>query len=80
MHFFGFKSGLKTGMYYLRTRPKAEPIKITVDRRTLLGKNTNSASRAAAASSTIKQKNYSNNEDEDEDKDDQGSECLMCGS
>jgi len=30
MHFYGWKKGLKTGMYYLRTRPKAKPIQITV--------------------------------------------------
>ncbi|KAF6778120.1 hypothetical protein AHF37_02598 [Paragonimus kellicotti] len=27
-----YKTGLKTGMYYLRTRPAAEPIKFTVDK------------------------------------------------
>ena len=31
MHFYGWEKGLKTGMYYLRTRPAAEPIKFTVD-------------------------------------------------
>jgi len=30
MHLYGWKKGLKTGMYYLRTRPKAKPIQITV--------------------------------------------------
>jgi ribonucleoside-diphosphate reductase alpha subunit len=30
MHFHGWRKGLKTGMYYLRTRPKAKPIQITV--------------------------------------------------
>lgn len=32
MHFYGWKRGLKTGMYYLRTRPAADAIKFTVDR------------------------------------------------
>jgi len=32
MHFYGWKKGLKTGMYYLRTRPAADPIKFTVDK------------------------------------------------
>lgn len=32
MHFFAWKSGLKTGLYYLRTRPAADPIKFTVDK------------------------------------------------
>lgn len=31
MHFHGWKKGLKTGMYYLRTRPAAEAIKFTID-------------------------------------------------
>ena len=30
MHFYGWRKGLKTGMYYLRTRPKAKPIQVTV--------------------------------------------------
>lgn len=31
MHFYGWKKGLKTGMYYLRTKPGAQAIKFTVD-------------------------------------------------
>jgi ribonucleoside-diphosphate reductase subunit M1 len=31
MHFYGWKKGLKTGMYYLRTRPAASAIQFTVD-------------------------------------------------
>jgi ribonucleoside-diphosphate reductase alpha chain len=31
MHFYSWEKGLKTGMYYLRTRPAADPIKFTVD-------------------------------------------------
>jgi ribonucleoside-diphosphate reductase alpha subunit len=30
MHFYGFRRGLKTGMYYLRTRAKAKPQQVTV--------------------------------------------------
>ena len=30
MHLYGWKKGLKTGMYYLRTRPKAKPQQVTV--------------------------------------------------
>lgn len=32
MHFYGWKKGLKTGMYYLRTRPIASAIKFTVNK------------------------------------------------
>ncbi|XP_078481130.1 ribonucleoside-diphosphate reductase large subunit [Ciona intestinalis] len=35
MHFFGWKSGLKTGMYYLRTKPAAQAIQFTVDKNKL---------------------------------------------
>ena len=31
MHFYGWKKGLKTGMYYLRTRPSSKPIQFTID-------------------------------------------------
>jgi ribonucleotide reductase alpha subunit len=30
LHFYGWKSGLKTGMYYLRSKPKADAIAFTV--------------------------------------------------
>jgi ribonucleoside-diphosphate reductase subunit M1 len=35
MHFYAWKRGLKTGMYYLRTRPKADAIQFTVDQTAL---------------------------------------------
>lgn len=35
MHFYGWKKGLKTGMYYLRTRPAAQAIQFTVDQEML---------------------------------------------
>lgn len=37
MHFYAWKKGLKTGMYYLRTKPAAEAIKFTVERETSQG-------------------------------------------
>jgi len=39
MHFYSWKKGLKTGMYYLRTRPKADAIQFTVDQ-TMLAETT----------------------------------------
>ncbi len=35
MHFYAWRKGLKTGMYYLRTRPKADAIQFTVDQTAL---------------------------------------------
>jgi ribonucleoside-diphosphate reductase alpha chain len=32
MHFYAWKKGLKTGMYYLRTRAAADPVKFTVQK------------------------------------------------
>ena len=31
MHFYGWKKGLKTGMYYLRSKPAADAIKFTIN-------------------------------------------------
>ena len=31
MHFYGWKRGLKTGIYYLRTKPSAQAIQFTID-------------------------------------------------
>lgn len=36
MHFYGWKRGLKTGLYYLRTRPISSSIKFTVDQEMVL--------------------------------------------
>lgn len=36
MHFYAWRQGLKTGMYYLRSRPAADAIKFTVDMEALL--------------------------------------------
>lgn len=36
MHFHGWKLGLKTGMYYLRTRPAADAIQFTLDKTELV--------------------------------------------
>jgi ribonucleoside-diphosphate reductase alpha subunit len=39
MHFYGWKKGLKTGMYYLRTKAAADAIKFTVDQESLRRKS-----------------------------------------
>ena len=36
MHFYAWKKGLKTGQYYLRTRPSRDAIKFTVNIEQLL--------------------------------------------
>lgn len=58
MHFTGWKLGLKTGMYYLRTSAAAQPIQFTVDQEALKVEDTNVprpgnlARRRAVVSST----------------------------
>lgn len=48
MHFYAWRAGLKTGMYYLRTRPKADAIQFTVDQ-TALAKARADGDKAAQA-------------------------------
>ena len=36
MHFYGWQSGLKTGQYYLRSRPARDAIKFTVNMEALM--------------------------------------------
>ena len=54
MHFYGWKKGLKTGMYYLRTRPAAQAIQFTVDQSVLKSakQQTANANTARAAATT----------------------------
>lgn len=47
MHFYSWKRGLKTGMYYLRTRPKADAIQFTVDMTALAATKAQDASDEA---------------------------------
>ncbi|EPY27802.1 ribonucleoside-diphosphate reductase subunit M1 [Strigomonas culicis] len=66
MHFHCWKSGLKTGMYYLRTRPAADAIKFTVDAKRMKevndSKNVNSRTPSRGGSAS------------------QPEECFNCGS
>jgi len=64
MHFHCWNLGLKTGMYYLRTRPAADAIKFTVDAKRMKELNDEKASRGMAGS------NKGNGPEE----------CLNCGS
>ncbi|KAH6562430.1 hypothetical protein BASA62_009143 [Batrachochytrium salamandrivorans] len=50
MHFYGWRKGLKTGMYYLRSRPAADAIKFTVDKQAAkLGSDADNADVEAEA-------------------------------
>jgi ribonucleoside-diphosphate reductase alpha chain len=52
MHFYAWKKGLKTGMYYLRTRAAADPVQFTVQ------KQAESQIQPAVASVEEKELNY----------------------
>jgi len=41
MHFYGWEKGLKTGQYYLRSRPAVDAIKFTVNMESLLAATEN---------------------------------------
>ena len=89
MHFYGWKSGLKTGMYYLRTKSAVDAIKFTLDNKS----KENTSKVEVATNSKITQ---SNNESTpipveplspqelkqmlSQAKDSEDDDCLMCGS
>ena len=58
MHFYAWEKGLKTGMYYLRTRPKADAIQFTVDQTALkISKATLGKSEETLAAETSDKEN-----------------------
>ena len=89
MHFYGWKSGLKTGMYYLRTKSAVDAIKFTLDNKVKakipqVEISAPTVKQAAAAAppavpveplspQELKQMLSQAKESEDDD-------CLMCGS
>lgn len=88
MHFHGWKNGLKTGMYYLRTKPAADAIKFTVDQQILLEAKMSQKEQKEEIlkkreepaekvfSCPLKKKTKKNGEQNQEDDE----ECLACGS
>ena len=88
MHFYAWKSGLKTGMYYLRTKSAVDAIKFTIENKQK-AKTTAVPETAATVGSTpaatqqaavepltpeeLKQMLAQSKNSEDDD-------CLMCGS
>ena len=86
MHFYAWKSGLKTGMYYLRTKSAVDAIKFTVDNtaKKVATVATAEATKAVAAPGQqievaplspeeLKEKISKSQASPDDD-------CLMCGS
>jgi len=78
MHFYAWKLGLKTGMYYLRSKPAASAIQFTVDK-SKLKKNVATDAASVADANGQDQEQRRNREAmvcSLQNKDD----CLMCGS
>ncbi|XP_077467147.1 ribonucleoside-diphosphate reductase large subunit [Stigmatopora argus] len=76
MHFFGWKQGLKTGMYYLRTKPAANPIQFTLNKEKLKEVSASTATTEKASEQDAKERNTAAMVCSLENRD----ECLMCGS
>lgn len=70
MHFYGWKKGLKTGMYYLRTKAATDAIKFTVDQQAL-DNDEKMKQLKIQKEETLKQMSSAI-----DDKDD----CVMCGA
>ena len=90
MHFYGWKSGLKTGMYYLRTKSAVDAIKFTLDNKAKAKVPEMEPVAKVAVATSIKSESTSvpveplspeelkqmlSQAKESEDDD-----CLMCGS
>ncbi|KAL5460462.1 hypothetical protein EMCRGX_G033913 [Ephydatia muelleri] len=59
MHFYAWKKGLKTGMYYLRTQPAANAIQFTVDQRVVNEVKKKQGASSGAAEDAERAKDYS---------------------
>jgi len=92
MHFYGWKSGLKTGMYYLRTKSAVDAIKFTLDNKAKaetpqvenkVEAQSVAAAAAGASASTVPVEPLSPQELKEmlaQAKGNEDDDCLMCGS
>ncbi|MEM7103787.1 MAG: ribonucleoside-diphosphate reductase subunit alpha [Bacteroidota bacterium] len=76
MHFYAWQMGLKTGMYYLRTKAAVDPIKFTLSEKHQ--RKFVSESAEGTSSITVNEADLSANEGAACNLDDP--DCLMCGS
>lgn len=89
MHFYAWKSGLKTGMYYLRTKSAVDAIKFTIDNKekvesvSALSTTSAPASDASTAPQQVPVEPLSPEELKQmlaQSKNSEDDDCLMCGS
>lgn len=91
MHFYAWKSGLKTGMYYLRTKSAVDAIKFTLQKETKK-EPTQVAAQAAEIMQQESKSPLAVGQEEGaltpeelraliaQSKESEGDDCLMCGS
>jgi ribonucleoside-diphosphate reductase alpha chain len=76
MHFYAWQKGLKTGMYYLRSKAATDPIKFTVDQKQLeQQKAINLANKAVSVAATVSEADQEGAVCNLDDPD-----CIACGS
>ncbi|MEQ9592396.1 MAG: ribonucleoside-diphosphate reductase subunit alpha [Cyclobacteriaceae bacterium] len=89
MHFYAWKKGLKTGMYYLRSTAAADAIKFTLDRKTTKDQPEEVAAKVGATAQVNAKEPvvaYSQKEDFEQKRADMScsldnpDECEACGS
>ncbi len=86
MHFYAWKSGLKTGMYYLRTKSAVDAIKFTVDNTVKKEKAVVAAASPQGASAPAQQIEVEPLTPEElkemiaKSQNSPDDDCLMCGS
>ncbi|MCB9284099.1 MAG: ribonucleoside-diphosphate reductase subunit alpha [Lewinellaceae bacterium] len=83
MHFYAWQKGLKTGMYYLRSKAASDPIKFTVEQSLQQNRVSNKTTTTTTVSATVPvQQPVPQQEEMPEGKacslDDP--DCIMCGS
>lgn len=83
MHFYGWKAGLKTGMYYLRTKAARDAIKFTLDKDKLAEPTEKAKEQAAqgqAPAQAAEEVSLEQRQAEIACSLDNPDECEMCGS
>jgi len=85
MHFYAWKSGLKTGMYYLRTKSAVDAIKFTLNNETKKEPVEAVAEAKVEAVSAASEKPLTAKELKDllaqsKNAAENDEDCLMCGS
>ena len=75
MHFYGWSNGLKTGSYYLRTRPRVKTQKFTIDPTMMKNKQDSSNEQGSPHKSPTRLTENKKDENDDDD-----GVCLTCSA